>query len=154
MWLFSLDGKIDSLPEPPDSSALGAPPGRRPGAAASLRLPAGPANLARGGKLYHQFCVACHGETGLGGTGNGASLATIGHDAQAVADTAWNGRKTMPAFHGTLTPMQMRDVANYVAYELFRRSRALKRRDIYVETGPTPRIRGILRGKTTAGTDS
>ena len=124
LWLFSLDGTMASLPAPAGSSPFGGPPGGPPGPAPAggantVQLPAGPADMAQGAKLYRQFCVACHGETGLGGTGNGASLATIGHDAQAVANTAWSGRKTMPTFRGTLTPRQMRDVANYISDELF-----------------------------------
>jgi mono/diheme cytochrome c family protein len=86
-----------------------------------VQLPAGTADLAQGQRLFRQLCVGCHGETGMGGTGNGASLARIGRDTQAIANTAWNGRNNnvMPSFRGALTPEQLRDVARYISDELF-----------------------------------
>lgn len=53
------------------------------------------------------------------GAGLGASLATIARDPQALANTAWNGKNTMPLFRGTLTPEQLRDVTRYISDELF-----------------------------------
>ncbi len=81
------------------------------------RLPA--LDSPNGTRLYRQLCMACHGETGAGGQNNGASLATAARDVQALANTAWNGKNTMPMFRGTLTEEQMRDIARYVADELF-----------------------------------
>ena len=83
-----------------------------------MRLPAGPADLAQGKTLFGQLCAGCHGARGTG-TSNGASLENVGHDRQAVADTAWNGRKLMPSFRTALTPEQLRDVASYISGELF-----------------------------------
>ena len=84
---------------------------------------AGAPNLAQGKTLYRQYCSGCHGENGLGGTGNGATLATIGSSAQQMANVAWAGRTTgnnaMPSFRGTITLEQLRDVVNYVSIELF-----------------------------------
>lgn len=125
LWLFSLDGTIESLPA--DAAAVPAAAGTQGGAAPAgaptagqAAAPAdGAASLAEGARIYRQFCLACHGEGGTGGQGNGASLETIGGDARLVATIASNGKNTMPAFRGTLTPEQLRDVAQYIAGELF-----------------------------------
>jgi mono/diheme cytochrome c family protein len=139
LWLFSLDGTMGPVPAnpagagapsrgdgasdggAPGGAARGGAPAGVAGSAAALQLPAGPADLAQGRRLFRQFCAGCHGENGLGGTGNGASLLNIGRDAQAIANTAWNGRNNnvMPAFRGTLTADQLRDVAFYISGELF-----------------------------------
>jgi mono/diheme cytochrome c family protein len=110
------------LPAPataPAGGVAGALPEAAP--APAVQLPAGPANTAQGASLYRQFCLACHGEAGVGGTGIGTTLANIGRDAQAMANTAWNGKNnnTMPAFRGTLTPEQLRDVVQYISGVLF-----------------------------------
>jgi quinohemoprotein ethanol dehydrogenase len=109
LWLFSLDGTIDSLP--PEGSSIVAP-------APMVALPAGPANVTLGAATYRQFCVTCHGEQGTGGQGGGASLATIARDMQAIANTVAAGRNTMPAFRLMLTTEQLRDVAGYISTEL------------------------------------
>ena len=137
LWLFSLDGTIDPLPPDAASSGPGAPPntappdaiaGNGPDTAAAPRraaleaaeLPAGTADLAEGARLYQQLCIACHGESGRGGQAvNGASLEPVARNPEALATTAWNGRNNMPAFRGTLTLEQLRDVAYYVSGELF-----------------------------------
>jgi mono/diheme cytochrome c family protein len=38
----------------------------------------------------------------------------------AMADTAWNGRNSMPSFRGVLTAEQLRDVLHYVSQDLFK----------------------------------
>lgn len=136
LWLFSLDGTIGSLPADAGAAPAAAggargagpqgaaAPAVSPPAAQPLTLPPGDASLAEGARIYRQFCLACHGERGTGGQGNGASLETIGSDTQLVANTAWNGKNTMPAFRGTLTPEQMRDVAHYISDELFNNAHA------------------------------
>jgi quinohemoprotein ethanol dehydrogenase len=109
LWLFSLDGSIESLPvEAAAATAM-----------ADVVLPAGTADIENGKKAYGQFCLACHGDRGIGGQGGGVTLANAAADIQALANTAWSGRKTMPPFRGMLTPEQMRDVANYIAKDLF-----------------------------------
>jgi alcohol dehydrogenase (cytochrome c) len=110
LWLFSLDGTVDSLPAEPGTAAAPAP---------VIALPPGPANIAKGATGYRQFCMACHGETGTGGQGGGASLATAAADMQAIANTAAAGRNAMPAFRLMLTTEQLRDVAGYISTELF-----------------------------------
>ncbi len=113
LWLFSLDGKMGPVPATPAEGS-----GAAPAAPTTMRLPAGPADLAQGRTLFGQLCAGCHGDRGTG-TSNGASLANVGHDRQVVADTAWNGRKLMPSFRTALTPEQLRDVASYISGELF-----------------------------------
>jgi alcohol dehydrogenase (cytochrome c) len=121
LWLLSLDGTIDALPLETGAGAPGAGPGDDGGAAPvqpPVALPTGAADLAQGARLYRQLCLACHGENGSGGQGNGAPLTVLGRDFQAVANVAWHGRNTMPAFRGTLTVEQVRDIARYIAEEL------------------------------------
>ncbi len=111
LWLFSLSGEIASLP-PNVASAVPTT------AAAAFVLPGGAADLAKGTTLYKQYCVACHGETGTGGHGGGASLVNSAKDVKTLATTANEGRKNMPAFRGVLTPEQLRDIAGYIANKL------------------------------------
>jgi alcohol dehydrogenase (cytochrome c) len=110
LWLFSLDGTLESLPPEPVAGAV---------PVANVELPPGPANLAQGAATFRQFCVSCHGDQGTGGQGGGASLATVARDPQAIANTVAAGRNTMPTFRLMLTPEQLRDVAGYIATELF-----------------------------------
>jgi quinohemoprotein ethanol dehydrogenase len=112
IWLFSLKGQIESLPASAGTAAA-------PAAGAAFVMPAGTPDVANGSKLYKQFCMACHGDTGTGGHGGGASLANVAKDIKLLASTANDGRKTMPAFSGMLKPEQLRDVAGYVSQELF-----------------------------------
>lgn len=111
MWLFSLDGTIDSLP--PESSGIPAVQ------AGGVELPAGAASIENGRKVYQQYCVACHGDRGIGGHGGGVTLANTAANIQSLADIAWSGRNAMPPFRGMLAPEQLRDVAHYISDELF-----------------------------------
>jgi quinohemoprotein ethanol dehydrogenase len=108
LWLFALDGTLESLPADQAASA-----------ASAVELPTGPANMAKGKLAYQQFCVACHGEKGIGGHGGGASLANVAKDINGIANTAWNGKNTMPPFRGVINPEQLRDAAHYISSELF-----------------------------------
>jgi mono/diheme cytochrome c family protein len=121
LWLFSLDGTIESLPPEAGATATGAGAAAAvPPAMQAVSLPAGQADLAAGATLYRQLCQACHGDRGQGGQGVGAPLEAVGRNAQAVANVAWNGRTpNMPSFRGTLTLEQLRDVAHYVSQRLF-----------------------------------
>jgi quinohemoprotein ethanol dehydrogenase len=117
VWLFSLSGKIESLPI--------AVPQRRPGAgnatpaAADIIYAPGDTDLANGKVIYDRFCVACHGAEGLGGHGGGASLANVAKDPKVIIATATTGKgQNMPPFAGALTPEQLRDVAGYISKAL------------------------------------
>jgi quinohemoprotein ethanol dehydrogenase len=121
IWLFSLNGKMESLPAP-------APTAVRPGAAAAapIELPpvifaSGAADLADGKVLYQRFCEACHGEAGLGGHGGGAPLGEAGRDMKTIITTATNGKsQNMPPFRGALKPEELRDVAGFISHDLFK----------------------------------
>jgi quinohemoprotein ethanol dehydrogenase len=111
LWLFSLDGTIASLP----ADAPDAPLAQGGG----VELPAGTADIGKGRQVYQQFCLACHGDRGTGGHGGGATLANAATNIQSLANTAWVGKNAMPPFRNMLTPVQLRDVANYISVELF-----------------------------------
>jgi mono/diheme cytochrome c family protein len=82
-------------------------------------MPEGEPNLANGKDLYERFCVACHGDTGLGGHGGGASLAEASRDMNVIFATATNGKnQDMPPFRGALKPEELRDIAGYISKEL------------------------------------
>jgi quinohemoprotein ethanol dehydrogenase len=103
VWLFSLDGKLNSLP-------------RGSADPAAAPQPAGPvhtADLAKGKDIYTTTCVVCHGPTGLGGTHGGAKLTrALTHDG--IATVLTKGRNDMPAFGSALSPDQLQDVTGYV----------------------------------------
>ena len=112
VWLFSLAGKIESFP------IEGPPPRFNTAGAQAAVIAPGNADVAHGKQLFSQYCVACHGENGLGSHG-GASLVNAAQDAAIVINTATNGRGDMPAFRNVLQPEQLRDIAGYVTQELF-----------------------------------
>ena len=113
MWLFSLNGTIDPKAEP--RAAANAP-------GAALRpppaMPAGNADLAHGRELFGRVCAACHGETGLGGEGNGAPLDGELAPADVFAVVSL-GRNLMPSFGVALSAEERRDVSRFVADALF-----------------------------------
>jgi mono/diheme cytochrome c family protein len=134
VWLFSLTGKIESLPAPPPPlaglaavealangtvAAGAAPPAPFP------PMPAGEPNVAAGKDLYERYCVVCHGDNGLGGHGGGASLQTIAttpNNLSAIYATANTGKnQNMPPFKGALKPEEIRDIAGYISKELIHR---------------------------------
>ncbi len=54
--------------------------------------------------------MACHGESGTGGHGGGASLANVAKDIPLMAGTAVAGKgQNMPAFRDVLKGEQLRD---------------------------------------------
>ena len=116
VWLFSLAGKLESLP-------INSPPPRMPGVetapAPATVMPAGDPNLGQGKELYGRFCVACHGDEGKGGHGGGASLVDASRDMNVIFTTALNGKnQNMPPFRGALKPEELRDIAGYISKEL------------------------------------
>ena len=116
MWLFSLDGKIESFPVPPPPSRFGSPPPPAP-EVADTREHADPKN---GKDLYQRFCLACHGNEGTGGHGGGASLANLSTAPDQIVATATAGKNdAMPPFRGVLKPAELRDIAAYIAEDLF-----------------------------------
>ena len=122
VWLFGLEGTLPPAePGVPVNRLAAAVPAAPPAPTAA----AGPAavasqavaDTANGKRVYEQTCVICHGEDGLGGHGGGAPLNNV-PNAAAVAAVVAEGRNNMPALSTLLTPVDIRDVAAYVAESL------------------------------------
>jgi quinohemoprotein ethanol dehydrogenase len=106
VWLFGLEGKLEPVP------LAGSPVTSAPGAGE-------PGNADNGKAVFAMACKFCHGEQGEGGHGGGPSLQAL-RNAAVVVQVASEGRNAMPAFGGTLTPEQLRDVAAYISQTLAR----------------------------------
>jgi quinohemoprotein ethanol dehydrogenase len=107
VWLFSLDGTLD--PVLPGGAQLTSAPGEA----------SGQPNADNGKTVYDRACTFCHGEQGEGGHGGGPSLQALRNGA-VVMQVASEGRNAMPAFGGTLTAEEIRNVAAYVSERLAR----------------------------------
>jgi alcohol dehydrogenase (cytochrome c) len=106
LWLFGLDGTLDAVP-PAGSLMSFAPATTAPG------------NPDAGAAVYTTACLACHGEQGEGGHGGGPTLQAM-TNVSVVLQVVSEGRNAMPAFNGTLSGEQIRDVAAYVGQRLAR----------------------------------
>ena len=82
-----------------------------------MPAPGEPVDVVAGQRLYQQACVICHGETGTGGHGGGASLKTV-KDLAATIQTVMAGRNSMPPFATSFSPAQIRDISAYVVQVL------------------------------------
>jgi quinohemoprotein ethanol dehydrogenase len=108
LWLFSLDGTMESLPR--GSADPTRPAAPQPVAVASPgRVP----DLKNGKELYTTTCVVCHGEDGKGGTHGGPPF-TSALTASSIARVVAMGRNDMPAFGSTLPPEALEDLSAYV----------------------------------------
>jgi alcohol dehydrogenase (cytochrome c) len=126
VWLFSLDGTIDSLPRGSASATGQFPPGgrrgppgppgggpRSPFADLSTRAP----SADNGRIIYSTSCVTCHGEDGRGGTHGGIELTnalTVG----AIVNVVTNGRNDMPAYGAVMSQDDLQDLAAYMVEDL------------------------------------
>jgi alcohol dehydrogenase (cytochrome c) len=131
VWLFSLDGAMESLPRGSANPAAQFPRGGRTG-------PPGPPETAgqRGGGggpfvnqaarlpdrdngslIYRTTCVTCHGENGQGGTHGGSALAAD-LSFGAIVSTVTNGRNDMPAFGAAMSQDDLQDLAAYMVEDL------------------------------------
>jgi quinohemoprotein ethanol dehydrogenase len=121
IWMFSLDGKMESLTPATPVGPGGPPPsGPRAGGAAAPApaAPAAPsvaraANVENGEKLYKAACLPCHGETAAGGHGGGPTLVGGMTHASFIAVTT-AGKNNMPSFSATYSAQQIEDIAGYV----------------------------------------
>ena len=113
VWLFSLKGSMESIPVQAPRSYFDPPE-----ADATKRMPPGAPDLANGKRVFRSYCVACHGDNGLGSHG-GAPLQNASHDANFIVATVSAGRNEMPSFKGILKAEELRDVAGYISTELF-----------------------------------
>ena len=112
LWLFSLDGTLG-----PAQIAGQGGGGEHAGEAPAPPPPTGGANPSRGQAVFAQNCSGCHGADGGGGNG-GPSLKGTGITMQQALTQIQNGGGGMPAFKGTLTEQQIRDVAAYVVQRI------------------------------------
>jgi quinohemoprotein ethanol dehydrogenase len=113
VWLFSLDGKLGPVAAP------GAGQGVAHAGAAHMSNSNAAGDAAAGKQIFSQNCSSCHGVTGHGGNG-GPDLTSIptAKNLQAVIDQVFNGGGGMPAFKGTLSQKQIRDVSTYVVQDI------------------------------------
>jgi mono/diheme cytochrome c family protein len=111
LWLFSLDGKLGPLRTAGTGQGTG-----HAGETPASPPESGTGNAAAGAQVFQQNCSGCHGLNCHGGNG-GPSLVTKKDYARVIAQVR-NGGGGMPAFKGTLTPKQQRDVATYVAQKV------------------------------------
>jgi len=107
VWLFSLSGTLE--PAAPGDTPMRIETSSTPPAT-------GEPSLARGGELYRQTCLPCHGDDGLGGHGGGAPLNELSQLDTVVA-TVSTGINNMPPFGAALTAQQILDVSAYVLAE-------------------------------------
>ena len=129
VWLFGLEGTLPpaepGVPVNRLAAAIpAAPAGADRGSGSRRRRCRRQWRISQNGKrVYEQTCVICHGEDGLGGHGGGAPLNNV-PNAAAVAAVVAEGRNNMPALSTLLTPVDIRDVAAYVAESLAKRGAA------------------------------
>jgi cytochrome c oxidase cbb3-type subunit III len=78
------------------------------------------AALQNGHTIFKENCVACHGENGEGSAETGApnladDIWIYGAGRESIYQTIWHGRiGAMPAWDGTLTPLQQKILTLYV----------------------------------------
>lgn len=103
VWLFSLEGTLDSLPETANA----------PTSPGTVTVADGSPDLAQGKEIYIGTCAPCHGTTGQGGHGGGAPL-TKTLTPQTIAAVVTGGRNDMPAFADMFSPAELRDISAYI----------------------------------------
>jgi alcohol dehydrogenase (cytochrome c) len=108
LWLFSLDGTMESLPRG-SADPVSIPRRGPPAAAATAHVP----DKEKGKDTYITTCVVCHGETGKGGTHGGPPFTPkLTHDS--VVTVLTKGRNDMPAFGSALSPEALEDLTAWV----------------------------------------
>ncbi|MBN1238940.1 MAG: cytochrome c, partial [Gammaproteobacteria bacterium] len=122
LWLFSLDGEIDSLPPgsgdpPPDDETEEGESTDPLAFLARLDLER-TANLGRGADIYATVCVSCHGPMGEGG-----HLGVPFSNELEVTDIIVKARSgvdgtAMPAFGSAYSLEDLHDVASYIESEI------------------------------------
>ena len=119
LWLFSLEGTIESLP--PGS---GSPPPEDGGEGEEAHAYMDEldlnrtANLERGAEIYGVICQTCHGPTGEGGQLGVPFVDDL--DIETIVTTARSGvdGTPMPPFGGTYSLEELHDVASYIVEEI------------------------------------
>jgi mono/diheme cytochrome c family protein len=76
-----------------------------------------------GAQIFQANCASCHGANGEGGIGpklaGGVVITHFPYEPSQIALVA-NGRGGMPAFAGTLSPQQLKQVVDYTRTSLGR----------------------------------
>jgi quinohemoprotein ethanol dehydrogenase len=113
LWLFGLDGTLGPAPTPGKGSGV-EHAGEGGGKSAASK-----GDADAGKSVFASNCAVCHGADGKGGNG-GPDLTSIpsAKNYNTVLGQVENGGGGMPAFKGTLTPKQIRDVSTYVTEKI------------------------------------
>ncbi len=109
LWLFALDGKVNSMPRGSADPAPAAPP---PAGAAVAAAAPPPMDVAITKDLFTGACATCHGEDGKGTTHGPGYAKGLTHDS--IVATVSRGRNDMPAFGASLTAAQIEGLTAYV----------------------------------------
>jgi quinohemoprotein ethanol dehydrogenase len=112
LWLFSLDGTLGPAPAPGAGEGEG-----HAGETPTQPTGGGQGNASNGKQVFADNCSGCHGADGTGGNG-GPNLKGTGLSVQRVIAQVRNGGGGMPAFKGTLSEQQIKDVATYVSQQI------------------------------------
>jgi len=79
--------------------------------------PTRPADADNGELIYREACLPCHGASGDGGEGGGASLLN-GLTIETAAVISGIGRNNMPAFGEAYSIDELYDVATFIVERL------------------------------------
>jgi alcohol dehydrogenase (cytochrome c) len=101
LWVFSLNGTMESL-QGEEAEAEGAETAAAP-------------NAEAGSEVFSEQCSVCHGADGLGGNG-GPDRTSMpkAKEQKGAEEQVANGGGGMPAFSGTLSEEEIKNVAAYV----------------------------------------
>jgi alcohol dehydrogenase (cytochrome c) len=116
LWLFALDGSMNEVAAPGAGQGVEhAGETENPNKKKGKQTAAAAGSAAAGKAVFADNCSTCHGAQGTGGNG-GPDLTKLpaAKNLQRVIAQVTNGSGGMPAFKGTLTSAQIRDVATFV----------------------------------------
>jgi quinohemoprotein ethanol dehydrogenase len=132
-WVFSLKGTMEELKgleaeekgtahageETPDEEAGEEEPGEKPSEKEGGEEAAAGPDAAAGKEVFAEQCSVCHGGDGLGGNG-GPDLTTMpkAKEQAGAEEQVTNGGGGMPAFKGTLSEEEIKNVAAYVVEDI------------------------------------
>jgi quinohemoprotein ethanol dehydrogenase len=118
-WVFSLGGTMEPLPGLEEEAAGTEHAGAGEEEKGETAEAGGAGDAMAGASVFEENCSTCHGATGHGGNG-GPDLRTMPlaqSEAGAVKQVT-NGGGGMPAFKGTLSEEEIKNVAAYVVHEI------------------------------------
>lgn len=109
VWLFSLEGEMDEVPDPRGLSAA---------EALFVKNEDVEADVVAGGEAYQRYCGQCHGKDGRGSHGGGADLTVSALSGDQVEAVIHDGLKQMPPFKSVLSDTQISSIALFVKSHL------------------------------------